>query len=118
MVINVSSEIVQEPITKYTSEVKKVLNRTITNETLQRLQTIKPDNIFIDEFVNNLLDYYIGSNCQHEHQCFYLKLCLKDNGCIDAERCFQVIRDAHFGKGNPDIVVVCEDCLKMKRRFK
>ena len=117
MSIHISSEINVSKDAKKTSKVKQLINRTISNETLERLQTLKPSNLFLDEFVNNMLDHYTGTNCEHEHRCLYLKLHLKDNGFLNVSKSMDVLRDAHFGQGNPDIVEVCEDCLRMKRIF-
>ena len=85
--------------------------------TIDRLNAIRPPSLFMDDFVNNILDYYLGTDCKHKHRCLYLKLHLKDNGFLDVSKSMDVLRDAHFGQGNPDIVEVCEDCLRMKRIF-
>lgn len=117
MTIYVSDDVNISKDSKNNTNVKQLVNRTISKETLERLQTLKPINLFMDEFVNNILDYYTGTNCKHSHRCLYLKLHLKDNGCLDATRSISTLGDAHFGKGNPDIVEVCEDCLRVKRIF-
>lgn len=107
-----------DTLPKITTNVRVSRNKTVCSDTFNRLIALKPVGIFLDEFLNNIIDHYIGTSCKHKNRALYLKLHVQPNGCLDSERCFQVIRDAHFGQGNPDIVEVCEDCLRMKRIFR
>ena len=92
---------------------KPQLYKFISTKTIARLDELQPDTIDADEFINRLLDHYIGTDCQHRNQHLYLQLPVDENHMLDRDAAFTRLNNICFGKETPCLVRGCPDCGRM-----
>lgn len=82
-------------------------------KTIARLDELHPKSMTTDEFVNKLIDHYIGTDCQHRNQHLYLQLPVDENHMLDRDAAFTRLNNVCFGKETPCLVRGCPDCGRM-----
>ena len=91
----------------------KHLYNHVDLKTIARLDEVHPESMNTDEFVNRLLDHYLGIDCNHSKQGLYLRLPVDENHMLDKDAAFALLNRICFGEETPNLVRGCPDCGRM-----
>lgn len=83
--------------------------------TLRRLQELASGLCSVDDFVNKMIDRELGVHCPHLTQELYVKAPTDSRGYLDLDATVDMLNRLRKGKVDRDAIMVCEDCLLVKR---
>jgi hypothetical protein len=91
---------------------------SLPSHTINKIKLAKPDNVRLEEFVEFMVENYLGTDCEHKHQLLCLILPVNVLGYLDVGKAHELIESINIGRKPNCLVRVCPDCLRLKRIFK
>lgn len=85
--------------------------------TINKIRFAKPDNVRLEEFVEFMVENYLGTDCEHKHQLLCMVLPVGPAGYLDVGKAHELIESINIGRKPDCLVRVCPECLRLKRIF-
>lgn len=91
---------------------------SLPEKLIDRIRLAKPDDVKLVEFVEFMVENYLGTDCEHKHQLLCLVLPVDPVGYLDVPKAHELIESINIGRKPDCLVRVCPNCLRLKRIFK